>query len=97
MNDTLTRCVTDAGSTPARSTNFINKQCVMKLNKYQKSRLLEFEWDVLHNPVDQDNTRWVTVDSTRPQESVDKLKDVLGVADDNTQFKILVVATRIDK
>lgn len=69
----------------------------MKLNKYQKSRLLEFEWDVLHNSVDQDNTRWVTIDSTRPQESVDKLRDILDVDVNHKQFKILVVATRIDK
>jgi hypothetical protein len=68
----------------------------MKLSKYQKSRLLEFEWDVLHNSKDQDNTRWVTIDSTTPQESVDKLREVLDIDDSHTQFKILVVATRVD-
>ena len=69
----------------------------MKLTKYQKARLLEFEWDVLHNEQHQDNTRWIAVDTNQAEESVDRLKSVLKINDDQTQFKILVIATRTDK
>ena len=69
----------------------------MRLSKYQKSRLLEFEWDVLQHDTQDDNTRWVQIDTTDPARTVDNLINILKISGEPSKFKILVVATRIDK
>ena len=65
----------------------------MKLTKYQKSRLLEFEWNVLHNEQDNDNTRWAYFDE-RDGDAYKRLKKLLDIDPDVKDFKILIVATQ---
>lgn len=65
----------------------------MKLTKYQKSRLLEFEWNILNNEQENDNTRWAHFDES-DGEVFDRLKLLLDVDKDVRDFKILIVATQ---
>lgn len=68
----------------------------MRLSKYQKSRLLEFDWDVIENELCDDNTRWVHFDS-RDGEVFGRLKQLLDIDDDVNDFKVLVIATQTTK
>lgn len=69
----------------------------MRLTKYQKARLLEFNWDVIDNkPTCEDNTRWLLF-STQDGEVFDRLKQLLDIDDDVSDFKVLVVATQSNK
>lgn len=65
----------------------------MKLTKYQKSRLLEFEWNILNNEQENDNTRWAHFDES-DGEVFDRLKLLLDIDKDVHDFKILIVATQ---
>lgn len=65
----------------------------MKLTKYQKSRLLEFEWNIIHNEQDNDNTRWAHFDEN-DGEVFDRLRLLLDIDDGVRDFKILIVATQ---
>jgi len=61
----------------------------MKLTKYQKARLLEFEWNIVDNGVD--NTCWVRIDKQDNQmfKTVSKLLNCDADAD---HIKVLIVA-----
>lgn len=65
----------------------------MKLTKYQKSRLIEFEWNVLHNEPDNDNTRWAYFDENDGDAFI-RLKKLLDIDEDVRDFKVLIVATQ---
>lgn len=65
----------------------------MKLTKYQKSRLLEFEWNIINNEQENDNTRWAHFDES-DGEVFDRLKLLLDIDKDVHDFKILIVATQ---
>ena len=65
----------------------------MKLTKYQKSRLLEFEWNIINNEQENDNTRWVHFDES-DGEVFDRLKLLLDIDENVHDFKILIVATQ---
>ena len=70
----------------------------MRLTKYQQSRLLEFEWDVIEDDVS--NTRWLQLD-TSDGETFERVKKILAktghhINDDTSQLKLLVIATRTD-
>lgn len=67
----------------------------MKLTKYQKARLLEYEWDIIVNDVDgkEQNCSWISVspeDGTIFQE----VCDAFSLTGENDSVKLLVVATR---
>ena len=68
----------------------------MRLNKYQKSRLLEYNWDVIENELCDDNTRWLHFDQN-DGEVFDRLKKLLDVDHDVNDFKVLVIATQTTK
>ena len=78
--------LTDAGSTPARSTNFT---LYMRLTKYQKARLLEYEWAVIDD--DQDNTCWIQIDKKDGRVFKD-ISRLLKCSDDTETIKVLIVA-----
>ena len=65
----------------------------MKLTKYQKSRLLEFEWNIINNEQENDNTRWAHFDES-DGEVFDRLRLLLDIDDGVRDFKILIVATQ---
>lgn len=65
----------------------------MRLDKYQKSKLLEYEWDVFENE-SPGNTRWFSVDVDRPVETIQCIMDTLGLDPTCKQFKILTIATQ---
>lgn len=66
----------------------------MKLTKYQKARLLEYEWDIIEAEVDgkEQNCSWVSV---RPEdgEIFQEVADVFDLEGDCDSIKLLVVAT----
>lgn len=65
----------------------------MRLTKYQKSRLLEFEWEAVEN--DDNNTCWLQLD-TDDGETFERVKKILDMDQSVTQLKLLVIATRTD-
>lgn len=67
----------------------------MRLTKYQKARLLEFNWNILENELCEDNTRWLHFD-TQDGEVFERIKKMLDL-EDVTDCKILVVATQTSK
>jgi len=66
----------------------------MKLTKYQKARLLEYEWDVVEAKVDgkQQNCRWLSV---FPEDGsvFGEIVEEFGLTGDGDSVKLLVVAT----
>lgn len=65
----------------------------MRLTKYQKSRLLEFEWEVIDN--DDSNTSWIQLD-VDDGKTFERVKDILNIDDSTPHLKLLVIATRAD-
>ena len=67
----------------------------MKLNKYQKARLLEFEWDIVVNDVDgkEQNCGWISIN---PEHGTifQEVCDVFRLTGEGQDVKLLVVATR---
>lgn len=66
----------------------------MRLTKYQKARLLEYEWTPIEN--EDDNTCWLHVDET-DQQLFKVAKQLLQLDDDVKEFKILIVASQTNK
>jgi len=66
----------------------------MRLTKYQKARLLEFNWDVIETDVDGDtqNCAWISI---TPEDGVifQDACDVFHLTGDAEYIKLLVVAT----
>ena len=63
----------------------------MKLTKYQKARLLEFEWDVISN--DHGNCAWISIDPSDGAIFGQVAKE-LDLTGDGEDIKLLVVATK---
>ena len=64
----------------------------MKLNKYQKARLLEHEWDVV-NTDDGQNCSWIAI-QPEDGEIYQVALDVFGLTDTGKDIKLLVVGTQ---
>lgn len=65
----------------------------MRLTKYQKARLLEFEWDLLDNGSEED-TSWIHIDN-QDKHVFDNVRQVLNLSDTTTAVKLLVIATQV--
>ena len=99
MTIQLTKLVNDALTRDGNGRGFDSRQVhhfKMRLTKYQKARLLEFNWNTIHNESCEDNTRWLHFD-THDGVVFERVKRLLDVNDTATAVKILVVATQSDK
>ena len=70
----------------------------MRLTKYQKARLIEFDWDVIETDVDGEtqNCAWISI--TPEAGSVfGEVVETLGLTGDGEDVKLLIVATSEDK
>ena len=67
----------------------------MKLNKYQKSRLLEYEWDVVETEVNGEiqNCRWVNIESEDGAIFGEVCKDFCLTGEEDC-VKLLVIGTQ---
>ena len=63
----------------------------MKLTKYQKARLLEFEWSVVDNGVD--NTCWLQIEKEDGRVFKDAKKLLGYKIPDIENIKVLIVAS----
>lgn len=63
----------------------------MKLTKYQKARLLEYNWDV-YTSDDGQNCAWVSI-SPEDGEIFQACLDIFDLTGDGKDVKLLVVAT----
>lgn len=64
----------------------------MKLTKYQKARLLEFNWDIYTSPEDGQNCAWVSI-SPEDGSIFSEVVETLGLTGEGEDVKLLVVAT----
>jgi|TARA_A200000159_G_C7223707_1_gene297257 hypothetical protein len=64
----------------------------MRLTKYQKSRLLEFGWDIVESK-DQ-NCFWIEINKKQHGELMDEVCEVFGKECKEDQIKLLIVATQ---
>jgi len=68
----------------------------MKLTKYQKARLLEFNWDVYTSDVDEQNCAWISI--TPEDGSIyGEVVETLGLTGEGRDVKLLIVATSEDE
>jgi hypothetical protein len=69
----------------------------MKLTKYQKARLLEYEWDIIETEVDgkEQNCSWVSIHS-EDGEIFQGVAKTFGLEGDCDTIRLLVVATMED-
>ena len=94
MNEVLTRDVNGRRFDSGQVHHFheiynIIHHTTMRLTKYQKARLLEFEWNVVDNGVD--NTCWLRIDKNDGRVFED-VKQLLDCSDGTDHIKILIVA-----
>jgi len=70
---------------------------LMKLTKYQKARLLEFDWDVIESDVDGEmqNCSWISI---APEDGAifGEVVEHFGLTGEGKDIKLLVVATSED-
>jgi len=64
----------------------------MKLNKYQKSRLIEHEWDVVQAK-NGENTSWIAI-QPEDGEVYQVALDVFNLTDTGKDIKLLVIGTQ---
>ena len=66
----------------------------MRLTKYQKARLLEFDWDVIESDVDGEtqNCAWISI---APEDGAifGQVVEHFGLTGESEDVKLLVVAT----
>lgn len=67
----------------------------MKLNKYQKARLLEHEWDVIETDEGQ-NCSWIAI-QPEDGEVYQVALDVFDLTDTGKDIKLLVVGTQSEE
>lgn len=67
----------------------------MRLTKYQKARLLEYEWDVVGSKSSDDNTFWIQIDS-EDGNVLSRIRKLLDLSATIDNVKLLVVATRTE-
>lgn len=67
----------------------------MRLNKYQKARLKEFEWDIIKNEVDgeEQNCGWISI-SPKDGSIFGEIIENFSLTGEGDDVKLLVVATR---
>lgn len=67
----------------------------MKLTKYQKARLLEFNWDVYTTDDGEQNCAWISI---APDDGAifGQVVEELGLTGEGEDVKLLVVATSED-
>lgn len=66
----------------------------MRLTKYQKARLLEFEWELINNGSD-DDTSWINIDK-QDEHMFDNIKSILNLDEHVESVNLLVVAVQTD-
>ena len=66
----------------------------MRLTKYQKARLLEFEWELINNGSD-DDTSWINIDN-QDVHVFDNIKSILNLDEHVESVNLLVVAVQTD-
>lgn len=67
----------------------------MRLTKYQKARLLEYEWDVIEHDTIEDNTCWLQLDES-DGDVFEHAKRLLGRDQENIdELNILIVASKV--
>ena len=64
----------------------------MRLTKYQKARLLEFEWELINNGT-ADDTSWVNIDN-QDEHVFDNIKSILNLDEHVESVNLLVVAVQ---
>jgi hypothetical protein len=64
----------------------------MKLTKYQKARLLEFEWDIIHTDKGE-NTSWISI---APEDGgiYGEIIELLKLTGEGEDVKLLVIGTK---
>ena len=64
----------------------------MKLTKYQKARLLEYNWDVYTTDDGEQNCAWISI---APEDGVifGQVVEELGLTGEGKDVKLLIVAT----
>jgi len=67
------------------------KEKGMKLTKYQKARLLEFDWDIVENDNGQ-NCSWISIEP-EDGEIFHYATELFGLTGEGKDIKLLVVAT----
>ena len=65
----------------------------MRLNKYQKARLLEHEWDVYESPKDGGNTAWISIEP-EDGEIFHICTELFGLTGEGRDIQLLVVASK---
>lgn len=68
----------------------------MKLTKYQKARLQEFEWDVYTTDDGEQNCAWISIEPSDGRIFGEVVK-TLGLTGEGKDVKLLIVATAEDK
>ena len=67
----------------------------MKLTKYQKARLLEYNWDVYTTDDGEQNCAWISI--TPEDGSIfEQVVEELGLTGEGKDVKLLIVATAED-
>lgn len=64
----------------------------MKLTKYQKSRLLEFGWDIVDS--EDQNAFWIEINKKQHGDLLDEVCRVFRKECKENQIKLLIVATQ---
>ena len=67
----------------------------MKLTKYQKARLTEFEWDVYTTDDGEQNCAWVSI-APEDGKIFGEVGEALGLTGEGENVKLLIVATAED-
>lgn len=67
----------------------------MRLTKYQKARLLEFDWDVYTSDDGEQNCAWVSIDPSDGS-IFQEVVNIFGLTGEGENVKLLVVATAED-
>lgn len=69
----------------------------MRLTKYQKARLIEFEWDVIEHDNMDDNTCWLQLDE-EDGEIFHQAKMILNCdTPDVKTLSLLIVASKVER
>tara|TARA_B100002019_G_C21096371_1_gene511232 strand:+ start:385 stop:594 length:210 start_codon:yes stop_codon:yes gene_type:complete len=66
----------------------------MQLTKYQKARLLEFNWEIIEEEIDGNiqNCSWIEINKEN-KEIYNQIKNLLNLKQDSESIKLLIVAT----
>ena len=67
----------------------------MRLSKYQKARLLEYEWDVVEHDNIEDNTCWLQLDESDGEIFSHALHLLNRDSDNVDKLNILIVASKV--